>query len=209
MGDEADWAAEQYDDAYRDKTAAREQFWRDIGRRPPRRHRQPFDDDFERILYDAAAIKRGAVGVNKAQLEREVARHRAKLDAAEQRLEALEGIPDADPFEDGTVLRVFRRNCTFACLRAAGHWYTTGRTLGLNRATWGQFVDWLVDGGATEVQLMVQPQAMRLADLPKPEPNPYEVHFPIKQCNAGHAHEGHLWSPAPDAQSWCPGFHVP
>lgn len=196
MGDEADWAEEQ--------------FWRDIGRRPPRRHRQPFDDDFERILYDAATIKRGVVGVNKAQLEREVARHRAKLDAAEQRLEALEGIPDADPFEDGTVLRVFRRNCTFACLRAAGHWYTTGRTLGLNRATWGQFVDWLVDGGVTGVDVMVAVDGSptRLSDLPKPEPTEgtdIQV-FPIRKCkNAGYDHEGHLWSPVPGDRAWCVG----
>lgn len=198
---------------------SRERFWASIGRRPPPGPPLPRDDWFNQILLDAAAIKRGVVGVNKAQLQQEVARHREKLERAEARLEALEEIPEWDPFENGTVLRVIRRGCTFACLRAAGHWYTTGRTLGLNRATWGQFADWLVDGGVTGVDVMVAVDGSptRLADLPQLEPSadqpeaksPGTLVLTVRSC--GYAtqedHAPHAWGLDHDSRPWlwCPG----
>jgi len=202
MGDEADWAEEQ--------------MWGDAGFQ--RRYR-PFEGDpINEILYDALVIQRGVVGVDKAQLQREVDRHRRKLEAAEARLEALEGIPDRDPFQDGTVIRVVRQGYTFACLRAAEHWYTTGRTLGLHRAGWGHFVAWLLEGGVTTIDVMVATEGSphRLADLPQPEPSTDQpeaksgtVVLTIRSC--GYAtqedHAPHTWGLDHDSRPWlwCPG----
>ena len=108
---------------------------------------------------DYGAVGRINMATKRQILAQEAARHQAKAAAAQRRLAALENIPETDPFEDGTVLVVERRGYTYVILRARSLWYSTGRNnnggrtpiSGVYRIPWSQLVDWLVDGGVTEL----------------------------------------------------------
>jgi hypothetical protein len=61
----------------------------------------------------------------------------------------LAAFPEADPFEDGQVVRFRLRmggnEYDYAAIRAAGMWYTTARTDNIRRS-WLALVSWMVDG---------------------------------------------------------------
>lgn len=142
-------------------------------------------------------------------LEQEAARHEEKAAKARERAEQLGDIPDRDPFPDETVLFLERGGYNFAVLKASGYWYTTGPRLGLDKANWGQFVDWLVDGGVELAYPMVRGEPATLGNL-APQP-PADVSFrrmPCKDSFVG-LHNPHAWKPGPDPDEdpifWCDG----
>jgi hypothetical protein len=114
------------------------------------------------------------------------------MEAAQRRLDALENIPDADPFTDGTVLLVRWKQYTYAALRMRSFWYTTGKqspnsqVSGLYRVPWAQFVDWLVEGNVKELVEMGEMGRLSLVD----PPSDYVV--PL-HCTIGNVHEPHDW----------------
>lgn len=150
----------------------------------------------------------------RADLAAEVKRHREKAERAQARLDALSGIPERDPFEEGGAFKCQRGRATFVWLKAGGSWYGTGRTVP-QRITWPQLVDWLVDGAVSEVTLQVDADVMRLSDLEEPEPiergqfsklaglfgsdpeakTPGSVTFTRKLCSLvyGEHHSPHIW----------------
>lgn len=144
-------------------------------------------------------------------LEQEAARHEAKAARARERAEQLGDIPDRDPFPDTTVLLLERGGYTFAVLKIAGGWYTTGPRIGLSRATWAQFVDWLVDGEVAQIYPMVKGEPATLGDLipQPPAEDSVVVTFRQMRCHESFArgqHMSHAWGPASDDPVfWCDG----
>ena len=151
--------------------------------------------EFRRLF--APAEERPVTQQRREQLATEAARHREKAEKAEERLRALEGIPDQDPFPDGTVLKVQAGQYTYALLRAGGLWYATGIT-GPERYPWWGLVDWLISRNVSVVTLMQPGEATSLSALEPPaEPSPaddVEI-LPVKACDyvSQEDHEPHDW----------------
>lgn len=174
----------------------------------------------------AAGDPRHNINIRRNQLLSEVARHRAKLSAAERHLERLKGIPDRDPFENGQVIRFRRGGMRFVALRAGGFWYTTGMKVSQpQRATWVEFIDWLVAGSVAEIEVMVGTGPAPLSDLgtPASPPLPVEVdptmitdppehaRLPFNECTADHklSNLPHAWQLGPKPEGpwfWCRGL---
>lgn len=94
----------------------------------------------------------------------EADKHRIKASRAEARLALLQEIPEQDPFQDGEVLVVtWRGKYTYAAIRAAGRWYTTGK--GPQAADWLTFVEWLINGDVTHVQMVTSYSRVELTRL--------------------------------------------
>ena len=121
----------------------------------------------------------GDRATRRKMLEREVDRHETKLTIARTRLAAIAGIPDKDPFTDGTVLaferKVGNRTYTYAAIRQNGTWWTTEAT-GKGPRNWVSLTDWMVDGGTTQVVQMQPDEAIDLASMNKPS------NWPICAC---------------------------
>lgn len=154
----------------------------------------------------------------KVQLEREVQRQRAKLDRAEALLEALAGIPDADPFLDGAAFhfRLPTGGYDYIALRASGLWYTTGRT-GPHRSSWLHLIEWLIGCNVTEiVWLSGDAEPTLLTDIarhaPAPADPPAVVTFRQMPCRDSFVgqHSPHPWgSDSSDPVFWCRGEATP
>jgi hypothetical protein len=124
----------------------------------------------------------------RSQLDREIARHRDKLERAEALREQLAGIPDTDPFPDGMVL-VFdarfgseSKTYSYAALRAAGKWYVTGqvvRRAPTGRAgyglTWLELIGWWIEHRVDMVGFYEQTSVHSLGSLPQPPAPPKKV----------------------------------
>lgn len=171
--------------------------------------------------------QRGTAMPTKAQLEREVERHRNRLEKAEARLEALRDIPELDPFQDGAAFhfRAHTGGYDYVALRADGLWYSTGRT-GPHRLTWSALVEWLLDHGVTRIRLL-DPAAeeIALSELRLPEVPEQEgqvdmghlrrdmLHLIMQRCNATRAigdHAPHTWGIQPEHPVyWCNGKEEP
>ena len=171
--------------------------------------------EVDEAIYNNTRIGRIEIMPTRDQLAREVKRHQDRLDRAQARLDALEGIPEQDPFVDGAMLRYSMPRAgysttTFVSLRAGGRWYTTGSIIGIQKASWSELVDWWLEHRVTQITLLLPGDTLNLASLPKPEPQPDEEQlaaFPIKQChNVGYAHDGHVWTDR-SMQVWCRGFN--
>ena len=193
------------------------------------------DDDRVVVLLENALKKekpvptgdpRHNINIRRNQLLNEVVRHRHKLEAAEKHLERLRGIPDRDPFENGQVLRFRRGGMRFVALRAGTYWYTTGTKMGQpQRATWVEFVDWLVSGNVAEVEVMVGTGPAPLADLGTPASPPVaavdetagvydppeHALLPFRECTSNHTpiprpHAWHAGADPNDGWYWCRGL---
>jgi hypothetical protein len=165
------------------------------------------------------------LNIRRNQLLNEVVRHRTKLEAAERLHQALQNIPATDPFETRQVLRFRRKGYEFAALRTAGgFWYITGNRVGQpQRTKWVQFIDWLVEGGVTEVEVMVGTGVSPLSELDSTYPaalapdwdrsEPEHVRLPYMPCMQGQIHDAHPFQGGtavqrhgiPGAWYWCPG----
>lgn len=115
-------------------------------------------------------FRQGGRVTRRSMLEREVQKHEDKLEAARARLAAIAGIPDKDPFTDGTVLvferKVGGRKYTYAALRQGNVWWTT-EVSGRNGSprNWVSLTNWMVDGDTTQVIVMEPGEVVDLADM--------------------------------------------
>lgn len=185
-----------------------------------------FDRDFERILMGDRTME-----TRRSQLDREILRHREKLERAEALREQLESVPDTDPFPDGMVL-VFdarfagsERTYSYAALRATGRWFLTGtrEASGVGGLAWAELVDWWIEHKVDMVGFYEQTSVHSLGSLPQPPAPPKKVEirgggrvqkdgtitraFPVVFCgNSGEDHDGHIWhSTGAWAAQWCAG----
>lgn len=183
-----------------------------------------FDREIERALMGDRAME-----TRRSQLDREIARHRDKLERAEALREQLAGIPDTDPFPDGMVL-VFDAHFagngptySYAALRAAGKWYRTGQVGAQGHGMlWSELVDWWLEHKVDMVGFYEQTSAHSLGDLPQPPAPPEKVEtrggrvhkdgtpireFPVVFCgNSGEDHDGHVWHSSDTGTArWCAG----
>ena len=130
------------------------------------------------------------------QLAMEAARHREKAEKAEAHLKALEGIPDRDPFPNGTILKA-QAGVTYALLRAADRWYLTGATTP-NNISWPTLVDWLTNRGITTVTPMEPGKPTLLGALESPAAPQEELTsdiaiLPVRDCEDPEGHTPHAW----------------
>jgi len=183
-----------------------------------------FDREIERALMGDRTME-----TRRSQLDREIQRHREKLERAKALREQLAGVPDTDPFPDGMVLVFDARylpdgpTYSYAALRAAGKWYMTGgRAVQGHGLTWAELVDWWVEHRVDMLGFYEQTSVHSLGSLPQPPAPPKKVEirsgrvyrdgtvtreFPVVFCgDTGEDHNGHVWhsSDAGPAR-WCAG----
>lgn len=202
-----------------------------------------FDRDFERILlglplsdedertavseaevdeaiYDSTYIQRREAMPTREQLAREVKRHQNRLDAAQARLDALEGIPERDPFVDGAALMYHTPGrsgalLTFVSARIDGRWWSTGRSMGVQGVGWPALVDWWLEHKVTQITLLTPGETLDLAGLPEPEQAKTvdTISLPRAKCPGwGGPHGPHSWYTSEDVtvdpidrMARCPG----
>lgn len=150
------------------------------------------------------------------QLRRELQRHQDKVDRIEAALDALAGLPEQDPYEDGQVLRLTWHcgdgtDLTYVLLRVKGLWWSSGKMVGRvvnHHQSWSSICEWLVEGRVTAIEEM---KCARVRPVPGGEsvpPDRSEVSrgwsIERKHCGSWVSHRGH-WNS--NMQSYCPGGH--